>query len=377
MSNNDTNDQEYQNITSTLSSFYKFYEYQLEKLVKPRIHKFEILPKQDQQLLLWYQKHTEYIQECIHINRIFTQKLAMDAAQDWGIPLEHEIWAPASQKQFELTQLILLQLTREWSEEGLKERKNSYNLIMNQLNDKFPNFLERSTKKILVPGCGLGRLVFELICQGFNTQGNDNDYHMLFTFNYILKNCDLPFNLSIFPYLDNSLTNFTKRQFQIRPIIIPDISPIEKLNELNKKYNGEVPYNDLISITAGSFIDLYGKVLESDSKEAQQLKLQNKNQFDIVVTEYFLNTGNMIEYIKTINNCLSTNGIWINYGPITEENNKDNEIDFTKEDLGELITKLGFQFLERSDFKDSYFSNDSSLSTNTQTCEFWICEKII
>ncbi|KAI5962682.1 uncharacterized protein KGF55_003758 [Candida pseudojiufengensis] len=376
MNTHNDDGEEYKTITSTLSSFYNFYNYQINKLIKPRISKFEILSNQDKQLLLWYQKHTEYIQQCIMINKDFTEKLAVEVSTEWGVDSKTpHSWSEPTIEQFEMTQLILLQLTREWSEEGLKERKNSHNLIMNQLNSKFPNYIDRQNKKILVPGCGLGRLVFELICQGFNTEGNDNNYHMLFTFSYILKNCDLPFEISIFPFLDNSLTNFSKRQFQIRPIILPDISPIQKLNELNLERKGKIPYNDLISITAGSFIDLYGTFNVTDPKEIKDLKSSNKNKFDVVVTEFFLNTGNMIEYIKTINNTLAVGGIWINYGPITEENNKYG-IDLTKEDLSELITNLGFKFLEKNDFEDSYFNNDNSLIENKQICEFWSCEKI-
>lgn len=42
--------------------------------------------------------------------------------------------------------------------------------------------------RVLVPGCGLGRLALELIEAGFNTQGNEVTYFMLYGSNFIL-NC--------------------------------------------------------------------------------------------------------------------------------------------------------------------------------------------
>ena len=41
--------------------------------------------------------------------------------------------------------------------------------------------------KILVPGCGLGRLVYELVRVGFGAEGNEVTYFMLFGSNFIIN----------------------------------------------------------------------------------------------------------------------------------------------------------------------------------------------
>jgi len=41
---------------------------------------------------------------------------------------------------------------------------------------------------ILVPGCGLGRLVFEIVMAGFGAEGNELTYFMLFGSNFVI-NC--------------------------------------------------------------------------------------------------------------------------------------------------------------------------------------------
>lgn len=41
---------------------------------------------------------------------------------------------------------------------------------------------------VLVPGCGLGRLVFELVKRGLGAEGNELTYFMLFGSNFII-NC--------------------------------------------------------------------------------------------------------------------------------------------------------------------------------------------
>ena len=48
--------------------------------------------------------------------------------------------------------------------------------------------LVRSNKvRVLCPGAGLGRLVFEVVCRGYACQGNEFSYFMLFVSNFILN----------------------------------------------------------------------------------------------------------------------------------------------------------------------------------------------
>ncbi len=41
--------------------------------------------------------------------------------------------------------------------------------------------------RVLCPGAGLGRLVFEVVCRGYACQGNEFSYFMLFVSNFVLN----------------------------------------------------------------------------------------------------------------------------------------------------------------------------------------------
>ncbi|KAI5965533.1 hypothetical protein CANMA_003395 [Candida margitis] len=389
-------DDEYKAITSVLSSYFNFHNFQSSQLVDPRIKKHEALSSEDRQILPWYQQHTQFIQQCIEINRDFCQTLAEKIGQDWGIEQPPTNWANASPDQFAQTETILLQLMREWSDQGEKERRTGQDLIIYHLNELFPDKLQRQYVKVLVPGCGIGRLVFELVMKGYWTQGNDVDYHALFASNFVLNHCQFPHNYSIIPFLATSASNSTRRQNQIRPVTIPDVSPTAEIinamkNENEKKIREStnetppterIPFDELMSITAGSFTDLYGSGTNNGNPASQEIRSQSQGEFDVVVTEFFLNSvsSNIIDSIRTINNVLKQGGTWINFGPLSIDErirSSSDRLDLSRDDLFELISKLGFGFsTKESGIETTYLEDAKSMNTSIYKCEFWVCTKI-
>jgi len=59
-------------------------------------------------------------------------------------------------------------LVRDWAEEGKPERDACYTPILEALERSFPETSDRtrSSRKVLVPGCGLGRLAMEIAARG-------------------------------------------------------------------------------------------------------------------------------------------------------------------------------------------------------------------
>ncbi|RLV92364.1 hypothetical protein JA1_003251 [Spathaspora sp. JA1] len=336
--------EELEALTKTLSSIYHFNKYQIEQIIKPRLLKYQTLTEQEWNLIPWYTKHIEDLKQCIEINHEFCSNLALTIAKDWGVSTDVDTWSPATDHEYEIVATTMLQLVRDWSDEGKLERDINYGKILQELQSLFPDKVERGKVKVLVPGCGLGRLVMELVINGFWTQGNEISYHMLLTSNYILNYCQFPHSNSIFPFLFKS-SHLVKRLYQIRPVSIPDLSPFI-INELQTK-EPEIPYHDLMSITAGSFIDLYGP-------ESSNLATTTE-QFQVVVTSYFLDTAsNIIDYLKTIHHCLEKNGYWINFGPLLwhfegDFNSVQDQgaitikkgLELSREDLIELIKNMG------------------------------------
>ena len=402
--------QEYQAVIQALTSFLNFHNYQLETLIKPRVDTFNSLSVEDKTLIAsWYQKHTSYLKEAIDLNGEFTKDLASKVAADWGIqPQAPEMWGSDCYTalqlyQLEKTQGILLQLMREWSDEGFKERQVGYNLIMLELEQLYPETKTRLTVNILVPGCGLGRLVFELVSKGFKTQGNDCDYHMLFTSNFILQHCWVAHNYSFFPFLEDqqplgniggasgasgasgvgctdygNIINHSSRAMQLRPVTFPDVSPSARLSELQSENPG-ISYEDMVSITAGSFVELYGDG-KDDKDEKIRKELLSGEKFDVIVTEFFLHTAdNILDYIRTIRDLLKSGGKWINFGPLLYSTPKpsNNVLGFAREDLVELIPKLGFDFEKHESGIESTYCQDQRLLVRyTYQCDFWVCKKL-
>mmetsp|Transcript_20158 Transcript_20158/g.16856 ORF Transcript_20158/g.16856 Transcript_20158/m.16856 type:complete len:118 (+) Transcript_20158:154-507(+) len=63
--------------------------------------------------------------------------------------------------------LLLTELVRDWSVEGDEERKQSYEPLIKELP------AERC--HVLVPGCGTGRLAYDVAVRGHDVEANDFD----------------------------------------------------------------------------------------------------------------------------------------------------------------------------------------------------------
>lgn len=75
-------------------------------------------------------------------------------------------------RQMDKVSTTLHQMMRDWSVEGAEERKQSYGLVIGELQRLLPvGNDETGDIKVLVPGAGLGRLTMELVSRGYSTQG--------------------------------------------------------------------------------------------------------------------------------------------------------------------------------------------------------------
>ncbi|EGF83053.1 hypothetical protein BATDEDRAFT_21386 [Batrachochytrium dendrobatidis JAM81] len=101
-------------------------------------------------------------------------------------------------------QSTIRQFVRDWSEEGRVERTNVYGPILDFMNLYYAHVplqeryailrcisvvqvsltsinLVRGEIHVLIPGSGLGRLVFETVANGFSCQGNEFSMYMVYT----------------------------------------------------------------------------------------------------------------------------------------------------------------------------------------------------
>lgn len=388
-------------ITSTLLSFFNFHKWLYEHAVKPKSIKYSSLTPEEKELLSFYPALIRDLGQCIDFNRSFLQELALEMAQEWGVSSDPSDWAPSLPAEFDKVRSTLLQMSREWTDDGSEERDITFGRIIRAACQRYPNQGERQNTRVLIPGCGLGRLVYEFVSQGFATQGNEINYHMLLALGFIMNHVTIANGHSFFPYIHTS-SHVLRRLFQIRPVSVPDVSPVAEFSKDAAAWN----LLQLMSVAAGSFVDLYGpadltlsEAFTSDPS-AVEFRQQNKGAFDIVATCFFLDTAhNIIDYLKTIYNCLKDDGVWINMGPthwhfegdqtqqmetrMSERGEPElvlttmQGMELARDELFDLMKALGFEIIEaESGIKTSYSSDVRATSKFVYDCEFWVAKKV-
>ena len=115
------------------------------------------------------------------------------------------------------------QFYRDWSAEGARERGSCYDPVLQALENEFPDE-SIAEVKVLVPGAGLGRLVFELSQAGYAAEGNEISYHQLLASSWVLNHAKKSCCNPLYPFATH-FSNLISRSQQLRQVMIPDIAP--------------------------------------------------------------------------------------------------------------------------------------------------------
>jgi SAM-dependent methyltransferase len=217
----------------------------------------------------------------------------------------------ATSNDLEKARSTLRQLYRDWSSEGASEREVCYGRVLNALLNERTHLNENM--RVLVPGAGIGRLVFDLCHAGFDAEGNEISYHQLMASSYILNHVRKAGAHTLFPWV-HSFSNHLSRQNHLESVSIPDVHCSTAL--------ASVENAGQMSMSASDFLLLYGSA-------------EHKDSFDAVATVFFLDTApNVLRYLETIRNCLRAGGLLVNIGPLLWhfENNAPGK--FGQEDEG-------------------------------------------
>jgi len=284
---------------------------------------------------------------------------------------------------------VLKNMMRDWSEEGEGERNESYGPIIDKLKrlllveEAAPVIIsiERGVKtsegssiasnsnlniprkRILVPGCGLGRLSAELASLGFETIGNEHSYYMLIASAFILNDISRAEEWTLGPWALNN-NNQLSDDDQLRPVFVPDVLPSELV---------ERAAPGLLGMAAGEFTEVF------NHKDYE-------NHFDAVATCFFIDTShNIIEYLETIWHCLKPGGYWVNLGPLqwhwadahTYLPDCDQlSIELSMVEVQRVAKKLGFVILDCEIGKKCRYMCDSrSMLHQEYDCALWTAQK--
>lgn len=393
--------EEYRALSSVLSAHVKYGQWAKSTVLNPKKLKWASLTKEEQSLLPWFPEYLQILDWSISNNAQFFQDVALKTAEGWGAQTDQPSWFNATPQDLDKVRGLMIQYTREWSELGAGEREASMGRILKTCEELYPDVERRQNVEVLVPGAGLGRLVVEFVGRGFRTQGNEVSYHMLLNSSFVLNSTYCTNEFCLCPFIHKG-SNVAKRNYQVQQVYIPDFLPGD-VSRINIEHP-TVPVGDLMSMVAGSFVDLYGpvdlgKINDSytQDKQATEFRQTISNHFHVVATCFFLDTAsNVIDYIKTIKNCLRNDGYWINFGPLLWHHEDDDTVinttivehgvsktvptpakglELSREDLIQLIQDMGFEFVKHeSDIETAYGGDPKSLGGWYYKSEFWVCK---
>ncbi|KAL4433538.1 hypothetical protein ABPG74_002935 [Tetrahymena malaccensis] len=287
-----------------------------------------------------FNQRLEKLKQAIELNAQFLDRI-VESYHDIAFlkdPQTKVEYIPQEYVQFrDISKLrsTLKQMIRDWSEEGQPERDLCYKPVLEEFKKHYPNHIGADGKRVrvLFPGCGLGRVVFDFACLGYGAQGNEFSYHMLFASNFILNMMNHAKEYTISPFI-HSFCNTFQENDPFREYKIPDVNPSDCLNP---------EMNDDFSMAAGEFVEIYKKQPE---------------EWHGVCTVFFIDTANdIVEYIKTIHKCLKPGGVWINLGPLLyhyAESFTEPSIELSWDEVQHIIKEVGFELTIHPQIKTHY-----------------------
>lgn len=300
------------------------------------------------------------VKECIHKNHEFLHRVLDTSECFFSNAIVDEMENRArnsqdpvlSQHDMEKVRSTMRQFVRDWTSEGMQERAQSYGTVLNALDRLYPDHRNRHNIKVLNPGCGLGRLPWEIANLGFCSQGNEFSYFMLIASNFVLNHVDQENSFQLYPFVHQT-NNVVHFQDQVRPVFFPDVSPSSLRN-----------HN--FSMVAGDFIEVYGN---------------QPDAWDCVVTCFFIDTSrNVLQLVETISRILKSGGYWINLGPLLyhySEMQNELSIELPYSDLRKCYPLYGFRIIEeQADIRCPYTCNQRSMFEMTYKCAFSVCQRI-
>ena len=359
-----------------------------------RRQNFYALPTSDWQMLaappFSFLKTLDDVDDAIDANAIIASRILAVGLKSFALEMDPKNpvmdWRDtATSSDLDKVRTTIRQFYRDWSIEGLPERQICYEPVIADITRAFAHSEDKGRIKVLVPGAGLGRLMFEFCKRGFSVEGNEISYHQLLASHWILNHTSHSQMYTLYPFVFD-FSNVFKREDQLKSIKVPDIHPGIELDHASQ--DQQLHAFDRMSMTAADFVLLYNEEGYRDS-------------FDAIVTVFFLDTApNVIRYIQAIHHCLKKGGIWSNLGPLLWhfadrgplDSGQDAQqgggrrrvgidepggVELTGEEVVKLVEQSGF-ILESHEINHDgtgYIQNPYSMLQNTYRTLHWIARK--
>ncbi|OCF33585.1 hypothetical protein I316_04658 [Kwoniella heveanensis BCC8398] len=286
----------------------------------------------------------------------------------------------------------LRSFVRDWAIQGRKERMACYDPCLEALEKHFPVLSQeedesrierdRGSVRVLVPGCGLGRLAMEIAARGFASQGNEFSSYMLIASDWVLNHTTHRHSHTIYPYLHSFSNHLSTMHNLLLRVQIPDVCPSDVLG------SGK---GGAFSLVAGDFEEVYGPSSwditpprEQDEGWEDEGRVNQRGRWGAVVTCFFLDCArNVLNYLRIIHTILEDNGVWINIGPLlwhfenspTASPTGEGSIELSLDEVKELARRVGFDLKEERMIRTTYTGIPDGMLKHEYNAAFWVATK--
>ena len=321
--------------------------------------------------------------DAIDANAELAQAIVESGLHSFDMTAIPQAWAGvAKHSDIDKARSTIRQFYRDWTVAGAVERDACYGPVMRAMENERRRRGEQQLR-VLIPGAGLGRLVFELCLGGYVAEGNEISYHQLLASQYILNDCPKVDRHTIFPWV-HTFSNHRVRSNHLRSYPVPDVHPATALRDRGPNAPGSM------SMCAADFLCGYG-----DEEHA--------GAYDAVASVFFLDTApNLVRYLEVIKHCLRPGGVLINVGPLLwhfennapgnhgQDDDGDGEHDYNNssgiadpgsfeladDEVMALLEKLGFQVEWKQDGVDTpYIQDRDSMLQTVYKSSVWVARK--
>jgi hypothetical protein len=340
----------------------KNYEQESRKFIDRKYTLFSRMPLHHRRLSasVGYLDRLDQTQEKFTANQKFLNQIA-----DWAINHYHitssELRFTTGLPNSNVVELLGL-LVRDWALDTQSQRNRQLEPVLAALKKAFKDNHKtghsstgspehsttfESSTTVLVPGSGLSRAALEIANAGFKVDACDNFALMTLCSRFImecaLKQEKLEFS-EISPFI-HQFSHQISKAYQQREIQLPDEpSSFHVLSNLNV---------NTIELT----------------------NIEGSHLYDAIVTLFFIDTAeNVFQYLETIDRLLKPNGIWINMGPLKWGTAP--QVEFTLEELKEVIEKMGWHFTEHFEGENEYIPDQHALWHGLYETRGWVARRV-
>ncbi|KDR75537.1 hypothetical protein GALMADRAFT_140177 [Galerina marginata CBS 339.88] len=267
----------------------------------------------------------------------------------------------------------LKHFVRDWSEEGVEERTRIFAPILDLLKTVEPE--DRAGMRVLVPGCGLGRLAWEISELGFDTTANELSFFMTLAFRFLLspRTTASVNEHTIRPY-GHWFSHQRSNDSLFRPISFPDavprLSPTFRLVE-----------EDFLKMAIPSTSPSEEKTLSWTRDSLHDRHLEG---YHYIVTLFFIDTSlDVLATISHIHHLLRPGGVWINLGPLLWTGGGQAKLELSLDEVLHAAEEIGF-IVEKEDagpaarkiVECEYTADKNAMMRWIYKAEFWVARKL-